>query len=158
MGNKRMSTKPYTAVPAKEVRNYIASILHEGKMRKLCGIDEGREIGFQEVWVWEERPVFSDLHYTRVTFHGRTYLSHGWAEYEGMYGKWIVDLIVERSDTEGYKAPCTKVYGTPDCVQPSDEWRETPEQKRERLTKLFEQYPMNEGPNERWSWYKVERQ
>lgn len=152
-----MRTKPVIVVPEKAVRNYIAGILQEGKMRKLCGIDDGREVGFHEVWEWEDRPVFSDPHYRKVTFHGRTHLSAGWAYYEGEFGEWIVDLDSEHGDSskEGRKQPCTKVCGAPYCTKQSDEWHETQEQKRERLTRLFELYPFNESPNDRWSWRKV---
>lgn len=156
MGNPKMRTKPVIVVPEKAVRNYIAGILQEGKMRKLWGIDDGREVGFHEVWLWEERPIFSDPHYRKVTFHGRTHLSAGWADYEGEFGKWTIYLNSDRGDSsrEGRKQPCTKTYGTPDCIKQSDEWHETPEQRRERLTRLFELYPFNETQNERWSWIK----
>jgi hypothetical protein len=151
-----MSTKVKPVVPEKAVRNYIAGVLHEGAMLKFHGIGEAREVGFHEVWVWEERPTFTDPHFTKVTFHGRSHVSSGWARYEGKFGVWIVDITAEGSlsTADARKQPCTRIWGKPYCTHSSDEWCETQEQRKARLTALFEQYPMNERPNERWSWYK----
>jgi len=153
MGNARMSTKIRPVVPEKAVRNYIAGIFQEGAMRKFYGIGGAREVGFHEVWIWEERPTFTDPHYTKVTFKGKTHISNGWARYEGKFGVWIIDLTSGSSGDEQRKV-CTKVWGKPYCTHPSNEWNETQDQRKERLAVLFEQYPMTEQENGRWSWYK----
>lgn len=150
MGNPKTSTKVRPIVPEKSVQGYISNVLQDGKMRKFCGIGDAREVGFHEIWVWEERPTYSDPHYTKVTFHGRTHVSSGWARYEGKFGTWVIDLA-----SEGQSTACTRTWGRPYCTHPSDEWCETPEQRRQRLTQLFEQYPMTERENERWSWDKI---
>lgn len=149
-----MSTKKKPVEPAKSVKAYIAGIFQDGRMRQFVGMDKGnRDIPFHEIWVWEERPTFSDPHYRRVTFHGKTHISNGWARYEGEFGVWVVDLTTSKDEP---RPACTKVWGTPQCVSPSEEWRETVQARRERLAALFERFPMNEGPAERWSFTKEE--
>ena len=155
MSNPRMSTKVKPVVPEKAVRNYIAAILRDGQLRKFYGLeDTAREVPFHETWVWEERPTFSDPHYTRVEFHGRTHVSSGWARYEGQFGVWVID-ITSASSGDAERRVCTRTWGKPYCTHPSDEWHETQEQRKERLAALFEKYSMTEQENERWSWYRV---
>lgn len=99
------------------------------------------KVGFKETILWEERPTWSNPHWTKITFHGNTRFEQGFAEYEGPYGKWWVRLqgltgpiTYERLETE----PCNRTYGTPKCEEPSDEWRETPEQRKERIRQWIE--------------------
>lgn len=143
MGNPKMRTKPIVVVPEKMVRNYVANVLRPSYHAK-------RDVNFCEVWIWEERPTFTDPYYRKVTFHGRTRFSAGWAEYEGEFGKWMIHL-----DSQHDKYPCTTVYGAPECIEASNEWCETQEQKRERLMRLFKIYPFNELPHKNYSWTKV---
>jgi hypothetical protein len=86
----------------------------------------------------------------RVELEGASRFSIGEARYQGPYGRWHCQLTptakhrgqnVLKVLAEDPMIPCTRVYGRPWCVAPSDCWRETEAQRRERLTLLFQEDP-----------------
>lgn len=114
----------------------------------ICPHDTSRsnggdiKVGFKQIIFWEDRPTWSNPHWTKITFHGNTRFQQGHAIYEGPYGKWLVYLCgltgpisKERWQIE----PCNRTYGTPECIEPSNEWRESPEQRKERLQKWVDE-------------------
>jgi hypothetical protein len=114
----------------------------------MCPHDTSRscgtsiKIGFKETIQWESRPTWHDPHWTKITFYGNTRFEQGFAEYEGPYGKWrvyLVGLTGPISKEKWQIAPCERTYGAPWCIEPSDEWHETPEQRKERIKRWIEE-------------------
>lgn len=143
MGKTRMSTK-YKPIAEKDlpklVKRAVENAIAPHDTSRISG--QSLQIPFKETVFWESKPSFSDPHWTKITFYGNTRFEQGFAVYEGMYGKWQVDLVgisgpilQKRWEIE----PCNRTYGTPQCVQASDEWRETPEQRKERIKQWIEE-------------------
>ena len=138
MSNPRMRTK---AKPLDEkklplyVKNIVEGVIAPHETSRISGT--ALKIPFEAVIEWEERPRVHHPHWTKITFHGCKRFEQAFAHYRGMYGEWYVDLAAWNgpfcSIEEAMKKPCTRTWGTPVCVTPSDEWRETQTQRRERI-------------------------
>src|SRR6266702_3643723 len=138
MGNARMRTKPVIRQEEKlhiYVKNTIEAVI------KQCGTagitTHSIQVPFGATIRWEEKPTFTHPHWTRIVFYGYTRLERGFAHYEGEFGVWEIDLALWGGypvDTEEAKRkPCVRTWGKAQCFTCSDEWRETIEQRRERL-------------------------
>ena len=139
MGNARMRTKlrviTEESLPAR-VRNIVQNAMDTYGQNPIL-------IHFKQVVEWEERPsISSNPHWTKIVFHGATRFNRPYAIIDCLYGKWDVPLSM-RVGLHDYgelkDKPATRTWGTPTCIEPSDEWRETKEQRIARLQIWIEQ-------------------
>lgn len=141
---KRMSTKPFTR-KEEDLHKYVRNTI-EGVM-KQCGnagvLHNHIEVPFGETIEWEEKPTFMNPHWTKITFYGYTRFQQAFAHYDGEFGVWEVDLALQFGPPDNEelarRRPCVRTWGKAQCFTRSDEWRETSEQRKERLKKWFEE-------------------
>lgn len=141
MGKMRTKYKPIAEKDLpKLVRNAVEGAIAPHDTSRPSG--NSIKVGFKETIFWERRPTWHYLHWTKITFHGNTRFQQGFAEYEGLYGKWHVDLVGSAGPISKEKweiEPCNRTYGIPQCIQSSEEWRETAEQRKERIRQWIQE-------------------
>lgn len=141
--NARMRTKPVVRLEEKlhiYVKNTISSIMPDCGNAGMYG--RSIEVPFGETVEWVEKPTFSNPHWTKVTFYGYTRFEEAFARYEGEYGIWEIGLALfggpPANDEIARRRPCVRTWGRAKCYTPSNEWRETKEERHTRLVKLID--------------------
>jgi hypothetical protein len=144
MGNAKMRTKPVIRQEEKlpiYVKNTIDAIMKQCGTAGMTGYSI--EVPFGATIEWEEKPTFTHPHWTRITFYGYTRLQQAFAHYEGEFGVWEIDLALWNGPSDSaeiaQRKPCTRTWGKAQCFTRSNEWRETSEQRKERLKKWFDE-------------------